>query len=488
MDASSECLLYRPECPHNAESWAPNKIEQLKMFFETADFGYVKERRSELEHYCHPNNSSSSSELKCTKFLRYCTGRNLFLDLRRLDRVPEPIRYREDVLQPGDIGGWDCTLDRAKLSSQGEHKSPLMSWFAEMSNFRVLESSSNDKEEQCDITIDKPTFIMKLDATINMYHHFCDFLNLYISLHLASDSAFMRDNQVILWDSIPYRSNFALIWTAFTRNPIQTLSDFRGKRVCFSGAVTFPLLPRMIFGLYYNMPLVPGCQGSGLFRAFNRHLLLHLNTSTSEDLVAHEEEPESIQVTFISRTTKHRRVLNQDQLVDGLRAAVKLHKSYNAQVSLVDFNHWMPFDEQLAITSRSDVLIGMHGAGLTHTLLQPDYGVLFELYNCMDTECYRDLARLRGTHYMTWADESKMEVAEEERGEQEADKAALGAAHAKFVNYRFDVQEFVRLSLEAIEEAVVRRRRFKAEYKSKWWHTSDDTHNFNEPKTHKIEL
>lgn len=30
---------------------------------------------------------------------------------------------------------------------------------------------------------------------------------------------------------------------------------FRGKTVCFKNVV-FPLLPRMIFGLYYNTPLV----------------------------------------------------------------------------------------------------------------------------------------------------------------------------------------------------------------------------------------
>ncbi len=466
------------------------------MFFESADFGYVRERRSELEHYCHPveDSSSSSSELKCTRFLRYCTGRNLYLDLRRLDRVPEPIRYREDVLQQGDIGGWGCSLDRAKLASQGDHKSPLMSWFAEIANFQVANASS----VHCDVILDKPTFIMKLDATINMYHHFCDFLNLYISMHLSSDlsssssssssSPFHRDNHIILWDSIPYRSNFAPVWSAFTRNPIRTISNFRGKRLCFRD-VTFPLLPRMIFGMYYNMPLVPGCQQSGLFRAFNRHLLVHLNLSTTEDLVRQEEEKEKevIQVTFIARSTKHRRVLNQNQLIEGLKEAV-VGRTFNGhphrvQISLVDLNHRMPFLEQANLTSRSDVLIGMHGAGLTHTLLQPDYGVLFELHNCQDTECYRDLGRLRGTHYITWRDDSKMEVVEVVEDGSDADRAKLGAAHAKFVNYRFDVQEFVQLALEAIEQAVRRKESFIAEFKSKWWWAEEENKRARSPKT-----
>ena len=31
----------------------------------------------------------------------------------------------------------------------------------------------------CDIVVNEPTFIIKLDAGVNMYHHFCDFINLY---------------------------------------------------------------------------------------------------------------------------------------------------------------------------------------------------------------------------------------------------------------------------------------------------------------------
>lgn len=32
------------------------------------------------------------------------------------------------------------------------------------------------------------------------------------------------------------------------------------------------------------------------------------------------------------------------------------------------------------VTQNTDILIGMHGAGLTHLLFQPDWGVVFELY------------------------------------------------------------------------------------------------------------
>lgn len=52
-----------------------------------------------------------------------------------------------------------------------------------------------------------------------------------------------------------YRSAFQDAFEAFTRNPLWDLKTFRGETVCFKNLV-FPLLPRMIFGLYYNTPLV----------------------------------------------------------------------------------------------------------------------------------------------------------------------------------------------------------------------------------------
>ncbi|GFR77906.1 EGF domain-specific O-linked N-acetylglucosamine transferase [Elysia marginata] len=80
----------------------------------------------------------------------------------------------------------------------------------------------------------------------------------------------------------------------------------------------------------------------------------------------------------------------------------------------------------------------MHGAGLTHLLFQPDWAAVIELYNCEDAACYLDLARLRGVKYFTWQKKKKL------KQEDEGHHPTLGA-HAKFTNYAFDVEEFMRL-------------------------------------------
>jgi len=94
-------------------------------------------------------------------------------------------------------------------------------------------------------------------SAVNMYHHFCDFFNLYGSLHLNSShfEVFSRDVNILIWETFKYHSAFEYAFKAFSKHPVNDLSMYRGKVVCFK-SVVFPLLPRMIFGLYYNTPIV----------------------------------------------------------------------------------------------------------------------------------------------------------------------------------------------------------------------------------------
>ena len=60
-------------------------------------------------------------------------------------------------------------------------------------------------------------------------------------------------------------------------------------------------------------------------------------------------------------------------------------------------------------------------------------------YNCGDEHCYADLARLRGVHYQTWTNSAKLKPQDE--GHHPSD----GGPHAKFTNYSFDTEEFLRI-------------------------------------------
>ncbi|XP_013927459.1 PREDICTED: EGF domain-specific O-linked N-acetylglucosamine transferase [Thamnophis sirtalis] len=282
--------------------------------------------------------------------------------------------------------------------AEGQQKSPLQSWFAELQTYAEMNSRPLE-DGSCDVIVEKPTYFMKLDAGVNMYHHFCDFVNLYITQHVTN--TFSTDINIVMWDTSTYGYGdlFSETWKAFTDYEIIHLKSYDSKRVCFKEAV-FTLLPRMRFGLFYNTPLISGCHGTGLFRAFSQHVLHRLNIT--------QDGPKLTAVIFVS------------------------------------FYRELEFKEQLKITHNSDIFIGMHGAGLTHLLFLPDWAVIFELYNCKDERCYLDLARLRGIHYITWQQKDKVFP------QDEGHHPTLGK-HPKFTNYAFDVEEFVRLVLLAAD-------------------------------------
>jgi protein O-GlcNAc transferase len=429
--------MSRPQCSGPLPyGWTNSHDDQVDKFWLAADFGYVRERLSELTVLCQPQ-TDTDSYLACSKYMRYCRAKNIYMDFSELCATGCRNRYSEDVFKAGQIGG-HCKLFAEKLKLEGEHKSPLQSWFAELEHYSALEFSPLiDSRQHCDVTIDKPTLLIKLDAGVNMYHHFCDFVNLYASQHI--NGSFSTDIYIIMWDTsyMHYGDLFHVTWQAFSDYPIIYLSQYDKKKVCIKDAV-FSLLARMRYGLYYNMPLIPGCQGSSLFRAFSQHILHRLNITQHGPLDA------KVRITLLTRSSKYRRILNEQELVSALTSV----SDYD--VNVVDYNHDYPFVKQLQMSHNSDIFIGMHGAGLTHLLFQPDWAVVFELYNCGDVNCYKDLARLRGIHYMTWQDSSKLQQ------EDEGHHPTLGA-HQKFTNYEFDVQEFLRLVHQAAEHVRTHR-------------------------------
>ncbi|XP_059393853.1 EGF domain-specific O-linked N-acetylglucosamine transferase [Carassius carassius] len=427
---SPEHRFSYPVCTNLDSGWANSIQAAQEVFWKQADFGYVRERLSEMKILCKPLSPGDSS-LKCTSHMRFCRAINLYLDLRSPRRGHE--RYKEDFLEQGEIGG-HCSLNSKALAAEGTQKSPLQSWFAELQTYSELDFHPLD-DGHCDVIIDRPTIFMKLDAGVNMYHHFCDFVNLYISQHL--NNSFSRDINLVMWDTsfYGYGDLFRETWQAFTDYDIIHLKNFDSKRVCFRD-VFFSLLPRMRYGLFYNTPLISDCHSEGLFKAFSQHVLYRLGVS--------QDGPKEgqVRVTLLARSTEYRRIINQQELINALKTVPLF------EVKLEDYKYKeMPFLEQIRVTHNSDIFIGMHGAGLTHLLFLPDWAVIFELYNCQDESCYRDLARLRGVHYMTWQKRDK--VFPQDKGHH----PTLGE-HPKFTNYTFDVEEFMRLVLLAAEHVT----------------------------------
>nr|CAB3242774.1 glycosyltransferase [Phallusia mammillata] len=434
IEESPKCWGHEDDCVNRFEPDWPDSCDERKQwrFWQQGDFGWMRTRLDELRgmRVCE---SESGSSLNCTKWLQFCQGSFIYLDLRG----DKPRGFHPtNLFSNGEIGG-KCHVDVELLKGQSLPKVEgwLRSWYPELQAFENVPYAHNDSF--CDMIINEPVVMMKLDQGENLYHHMCDFLNLYLSLHLNDSIEFDKNIRIVRWDwSVrPYKDFFHESWEAFTKHPLVNLRDWAGKRVCLK-SVIFSFLPRMISGLYYNLKLVDECQGSGMVKSFSQFFLHRLR------IQQYPPQKEKIRVTFLSRRSydshithpMYRKILNEDELLEVLRSFPDF------QLRVEEFKHDdMTFKDQLSVTSNTDILIGIHGAGLTHALFLPNHAVIFELYDC-DAKCFRDLARLRGVRHMTWQNPETM--TRHDGDEKYKD-------NPRYWNYSFQPDDFRRLILQA---------------------------------------
>jgi len=76
-----------------------------------------------------------------------------------------------------------------------------------------------------------------------------------------------------------------------------------------------------------------------------------------------------------------RKIANENELVSSI--AARHQDTYRARGLQLDT---LPFDEQLRVVGETDVMIGMHGAGLSHVTVMPRHGALIESSNRLERE------------------------------------------------------------------------------------------------------
>ena len=407
--------------------------KDVDKFWWQADFGYIRNHASNWVEYCKARGASS---LTCNSHLQFCKATNLAIDFRKIkdDLLKSTKQYRSDLVKDKGIIEANCKMDWKAFEKQADRRGFLSSWAEEL--LKLTERSEpvfdlDTPRQDCDLVVDKPAFIVKLDAGVNMFHHFCDFINIFATQAMLGHLD--KNILIVNWHTSvnTYYDPFHMMWQAFTwYQPVQ-ISEWAQKRVCFRQAY-FPLLPRLYFGLYYNMPLVKNCERSSLFKAFHDVMAHRMNLTQKGPLKG------TVRVTLLHRETAHRNIRNGEELKNAVE------KIPGVLYKEVTYSMKMPFEKQLEITYNSDVFIGMHGAGLTHCLFLPDWAVLFELHNCEDADCYMNLAKMRGVHYMTW---EKDELAKRHGdGKHPISKSE----HAKFFDYEFDPAEYGRLVKKAV--------------------------------------
>ena len=198
----------------------------------------------------------------------------------------------------------------------------------------------------------------------------------------------VENTQVITLDDHP-DGPFYDLWSLFAKQPMMRMSDRSDSIMPDLGNIIIPL-PGGSNPLWQGDWDLHSCDHSELWHTFSQRVL---------DFYKVESKPRSddspLVLTFIDRKEK-RRLIDKELYIE------KLKKKFPAvQVQLVDFAP-LSFTEQLKIARQTDILVGVHGAGLTHELfLQPGSTVVEIIPHTLKHKGFRNLAKLMGHHYFS---------------------------------------------------------------------------------------
>ena len=261
----------------------------------------------------------------------------------------------------------------------------------------------------------------------NLFHATTDLLNAFVALAMlgivdgrSGSREGMANVSVVLLDEQegPFEDAF---WGKVysPAHPLQRVSGLRVRgRVRYPRAVFVP--PGYSNLLLSAVGEEGDCHapaGSHLFHAYRRFVLRGLGLSeavvrgaaaVAADGSSGDGDPSVLRATFVSRRpyNRHhvdhartgRQVDNEEALLAALNAVP------GVRVQRLDFA-LLEVEEQIAAVAVSDVLIGMHGAALTHVLYLPPHAGVLELWPKPGGiwRCFEHAATLAGLYYARWS-------------------------------------------------------------------------------------
>lgn len=203
-------------------------------------------------------------------------------------------------------------------------------------------------------------------------------------------------NSMVNWQ-VGSTPTYHLIKALFPNAEIKTWDDVlqqnRGQVLCFEKAIvsdrameTFKIEP-------YHTERMLG----GYFKNLKKDSLNRLKGHIWNYCEVTKDVSKKTVVTYVQRANSRR--LSPDCDTELIQ---KINKLPIVELRIVDFAA-IPFKEQVNIVANTDILLGVHGNGLSHTLLLPQGAALIELFPKKSFRVeYRILALARGLAYYGW--------------------------------------------------------------------------------------
>ncbi|KAF0974999.1 hypothetical protein FDP41_005752 [Naegleria fowleri] len=252
------------------------------------------------------------------------------------------------------------------------------------------------KQQHYDEIVENPVLMVARDGAFNTYHSMEDFVNAFIVLETLKLNP-SRDHLDLLIIDQEVDGPYAPMWNkAFsndkTNKKLRIVKEWvsQGKKILFKRAIVN--LPGVSSPIVKDIGVRNPCRPmTDLFVNFGRHILKSFGfivpPRTEEQLMQLPSSPDNVKqtdttltvnVTIIDRKFHHERkdasrgIYNMKEIVSAIKdlSGTKISGiTFKVNVLAVDFAK-LTFEKQLEMSYNTHILIGVHGAGLTHLLFQ----------------------------------------------------------------------------------------------------------------------
>jgi hypothetical protein len=254
---------------------------------------------------------------------------------------------------------------------------------------------------KCQHRVSKPTFAITRYDYANLYHTACDWFNFYQAIQIFGHRS--TDINVLLLDGHPKGALDESWEIAFGK--VFRIHDFeKFSSVCFDELY--------IVSPGYKIPLFPGTMnevdkchsGSKHLEDFSQSFIRKYEvTSDSEkiiigyifrkDYLAHPRQGANPRISRKIRNEKELLEYVQNHLSQIIKKKFELVPLYLEKMEL---------REQIKTIAKCQILVGVHGAGLTHALFMKPQTVLLEIAppSHASLKFFDILAKAKGLHYI----------------------------------------------------------------------------------------
>ena len=302
------------------------------------------------------------------------------------------------------------------IRKHGHDKSRFMRG-ANMFSESLVTGQSEAVRENADLIIEEPTVVLTRDDCGNTWHSLADFMKVFVSeqivgIYTSQFKIMIFDGRIQVGESpddvevCPYHRT----QEALGRKGIIRANLHAGKKIFFRKLVV-PSDVDNFMGMIWTMsscdtPEMLGRYVNNLYDFFK--FPTSLNQMVTGDLARQTEK--TIRITVSSRRKKPfaspgqklgRILVNEEELIQTMSSLP------NVKVSTAEFFE-MEFKDQLALFRNTDILVGMHGAGLTNLIYTALDGAVVELipFTWRSNE-YITLAQITGRSYYSWQNDKK---------------------------------------------------------------------------------